>query len=324
MFCGAYRFQATLLDDAVLPVDKGSIFRALFGPALRRVVCAIKQKDCTGCILDRRCLYTLLFTSPPPANHHLLPPYPRGKIRAAAIPPPFVIEPPETSATSFKRGETIAFCLILFGRANEHLPHFIQAVGEMGRLGIGRRTERGHSRFAVASVDTRGETIYDGRDPQVREGDFAEDLKAVLMREVEEAAASPAANLVLRLETPLVGVASKREERDLPFPVLMQAVLGRVLLLCRTYGQGALTIDSPGILRRAGAVRVSAANLRGMERGGDGRRRDDKKPARGVVGDLSCEGPLGEFLPFLRFCERTHLGEQTAWGFGRIRIVRVG
>lgn len=320
MLCGSYRFHAKLLDDAVLPVDKGAIFRSLFAPALRRVVCAMKQKDCAGCIIDRRCLYPLLFSSPPPANHHLLPPYPRGKIRSTAIPPPFVIEPPETRETALRRGEPFDFRLILFGRSNEHLTHFIQAMGEMGRLGIGRRTEKGHSRFVIDTVSACGETVFDGRDPQVREGDFAEDLKLILLREMEEAEHSPVSALTLRLETPLVGVAAPRREKDLPFPVLMQAVLGRVVLLCRAYGKGALNIDSPGLIGRAGAVVVAAANLRGMDRGGPDRRRDAGPPDRGVFGDLAYEGALGEFLPFLRFCERTHLGDRTAWGMGKIRV----
>jgi hypothetical protein len=321
MLCGYYRFHGTLLDDAVLPEAKESVFRNTFGPALRHVVCAMKQKECAGCILDRRCLYPFVFSSSPPANHHLLPPFPRGKIRSSATPSPFIVEPPETTKTLFKRGDAFDFQLLLFGRINDHLPHFIQAFGHMGRLGIGRRTEKGRARFALVSVTARGETIFDDGGRQIREDDFAEDLKAVLLRDLEAPVVAPVNGLTLHLETPLAGVIEERRETALPFPVLMQAVLRRISLLCRTYGKGEPNIDSPGLLSRAGAVRTVAASLRRMDRDRASRRRDASVPAGGIMGEATYEGALGEFLPYLRFCERTHLGGQTAWGSGKIRIV---
>ena len=40
----------------------------------------------------------------------------------------------------------------------------------------------------------------------------------------------------------------------------------------------------------------------------------------GLVGAVTYVGELGEYLPILRFCENTHIGKQTAFGLGRIRI----
>ena len=320
MLCGCYRFHGTLLDDAVLPDSKGSIFRTNFAPALRHVVCAMKQKDCTGCILDRRCLYTLLFVSPPPASHHLLPPFPKGKIRSTAIPAPFVIEPPEAAGTAFRRRDPFDFGLVLFGRSNEHLLHFIQTFEEMGRLGIGRRMEKGRSRFVIESVRTGGESIWDGRERSLREDDFTADLRAALLEEMAKAVSSRVSAVTVHFLSPLAGVAGANREEALPFPVLMRAVLDRILTLNRTYGKGKLTIDSSGLLAGAAAVRVRESNLR---------RRGEARPARGpgsssfsakIVGDVTYEGPLGGFLPYLRFCERTHLGAETAWGLGKIGI----
>ncbi|PKN33117.1 MAG: hypothetical protein CVU61_14875 [Deltaproteobacteria bacterium HGW-Deltaproteobacteria-19] len=320
MLCGCYRFHGTLLDDAVLPESKGSIFRNTFGLALRHVVCAMKQKDCAGCILDRRCLYPLLFLSPPPANHHLLPPFPKGKIRSTTIPSPFVIEPPETTGTSFRREDPFDFGLILFGRSNEHILHFIQTFEEMGRLGIGRRMEKGRSRFVVASVMAGDEIIWQGRERSLREGDFAEDLRAGLLADKEKASSSPVSAITLHLVSPLVGVAGPNREEALPFPVLMQSILGRILTLNRTYGKGQLVLDAPGLISRAAAVRVTESSLRRRGEARADRRSDSSAHSGKIVGEVAYEGPLGEFLPYIRFCERTHLGRETSWGSGKIRV----
>ncbi|OGP82815.1 MAG: hypothetical protein A2V87_10495 [Deltaproteobacteria bacterium RBG_16_58_17] len=40
----------------------------------------------------------------------------------------------------------------------------------------------------------------------------------------------------------------------------------------------------------------------------------------GMVGRAVYAGDLVEFLPLIRFCERVHLGKQTAFGLGRISI----
>lgn len=320
MLCGYYRFHGTLLDDAVLPESKGSIFRNTFGLALRHVVCAMKQKDCAGCILDRRCLYPLLFSSPPPANHHLLPPFPKGKIRSTTIPSPFVIEPPETTGTSFRREDPFDFGLILFGRSNEHILHFIQTFEEMGRLGIGRRMEKGRSRFVVASVVAGDEIIWHGRERSLREGDFAEDLRAGLLADAEKALSSPVTAVTVHLVSPLVGIAGSSREDVLSFPVLVQSILGRILTLNRTYGKGQLSLDAPGLISRAAGVRVMKSSLRRRGEERPGRRPDSSAHSGRVVGEVTYEGPLGEFLPYLRFCERTHLGRETAWGAGKIRV----
>ncbi|OPY08167.1 MAG: hypothetical protein A4E66_01907 [Syntrophus sp. PtaB.Bin001] len=40
----------------------------------------------------------------------------------------------------------------------------------------------------------------------------------------------------------------------------------------------------------------------------------------GLIGDIRYSGPLDEFLPLLRFCEKTHLGKQTSFGLGKIAV----
>ena len=61
MLLGRYLFQSVFIDQAILSEFKGVDFRGAFRPALKKVVCALKQLDCSGCSLSRRCLYPLVF-----------------------------------------------------------------------------------------------------------------------------------------------------------------------------------------------------------------------------------------------------------------------
>jgi len=40
----------------------------------------------------------------------------------------------------------------------------------------------------------------------------------------------------------------------------------------------------------------------------------------GITGEITYDGPVGEFLPFMHYCETVHVGKATAFGHGKIRI----
>ena len=40
----------------------------------------------------------------------------------------------------------------------------------------------------------------------------------------------------------------------------------------------------------------------------------------GLVGSVTYEGDLGEYLPLIEFSEKAHLGKNTSFGLGKIKI----
>ena len=56
-----YDFTCRLDTDAELPCYKGSTFRGVFGRALKKVVCALKQQECETCLLNTKCIYARVF-----------------------------------------------------------------------------------------------------------------------------------------------------------------------------------------------------------------------------------------------------------------------
>jgi hypothetical protein len=59
--CAQFQFTIKALDCLNLPEYKGSTFRGGFGHAFRKVVCALKAKECADCLLKEKCIYSYIF-----------------------------------------------------------------------------------------------------------------------------------------------------------------------------------------------------------------------------------------------------------------------
>ena len=137
----------------LLPSYKGSTLRGGFGHAFRRVVCAVRCKECADCLLKEKCVYSYVFETPPSADTEVMRKY-------KAAPHPFVIEPPLEQQRNYGHGNEITFGLILIGRAIDYLPYFIYAFDELGRIGLGK----GKAKFELGDVVCNGEIIYDSEN----------------------------------------------------------------------------------------------------------------------------------------------------------------
>lgn len=84
---GLFSFNLKALENLILPYYKGSTLRGGFGYAFKRVVCAIKEKECHDCILKEKCIYSYIFETPPPSETKVMKKY-------KTAPHPFIIEPP--------------------------------------------------------------------------------------------------------------------------------------------------------------------------------------------------------------------------------------
>ena len=60
---------------------QGSTLRGGFGAAFRRIVCVIRDKECSDCLLKGKCVYSCIFETPPPADTTVM-----RKYEAAPVP----------------------------------------------------------------------------------------------------------------------------------------------------------------------------------------------------------------------------------------------
>ncbi len=240
---GKYIFTCRLNTAGILPAYKGSTFRGVFGIALKKVVCALKQQECSQCLLRQRCIYALVFETP----IALRPP---PGLRASVPPHPFVIEPPLEDKREYRIGEVFESALVLFGEANRSLPYFIYAFEQIGRIGIGRRLEGKRAAFDLEKVTSNGDTIYTKKDDQMK---F--DLPRVFLQLSEKTATSDDRSRVkVTLETPLRLKFKNKIRGDLPFHILARAMVRRISTLFICYVGAEPDLDYKGLLERAGVL----------------------------------------------------------------------
>ena len=307
MLYGRYQFLCRLTDEAILPCYKGSTFRGVFGRALKRVVCALKRQECDLCLLKQRCIYALVFETQDTMDS------PEGS-RIVAAPHPFVIEPPMTTETHFLKGSSFDFCLLLFGEANNNLPYFIYAFEQMGKIGIGKRINGKRGHFSLEEVKAGDRSIYSSVDQKLK-------VQNPLFLALKDTGDFPQSTFMLRLNmiTPLRLKFENHLKADLPFHVLVRAMLRRMSSLYNFYGDGEPSLDYRGLVKKAKEVKIVDEDLSWFDWRRYSFRQDKAMLMGGVLGSVTYEGDMGEYMPLIEFCSEVHLGKQTSFGLGKIQ-----
>jgi len=307
MHFGKYHFNSVFEEEALLPPYKGSTFRGLFGHALRKVVCVLKTGDCSACMLNEKCLYAQVFETPAGRLGE-------GKQRLAAPPHPYVIEPPPDTQTHYSTGDAFDFTLFLFGRFNESLPYFIFAFEQMGQMGAGKKINGKRPRFVLEKVTSNGMEIYSSAARKIRSDGQMEQLVLAAPPVL------PVNRMEINLLTPLRLKYLNALESALPFHVLIRAALRRVSALFAAYGDGEPDLDYRGLVRRAQEITIEESHLHWFDWRRWSNRQDQEMLMGGLIGTVAYSGDLTEFIPLLHLCETLHLGKQTAFGLGKIKI----
>jgi hypothetical protein len=314
MLFGRYEFTCRLETDAELPYYKGSTFRGVFGRALKQVVCALKRQECDDCLLNQKCVYTLVFKTPVSGKNSR----DAKDSRMAAPPHPFVIEPPLTIKTHYPAGSSFDFTLLLMGEANNYLPYFIYAFDQMGKIGIGKKISGGRGRFVLETVQNGDAVIYTSASQKLN---MNGSLKKLCLKPAETPP-EKTIRLKLNLETPLRLKFDNRLQAELPFHVLVRAMLRRISSLMNAYGDGEPSLDYPGLVKKAETVRIADNHLSWYDWERYSFRQEEKMLMGGMAGSVTYEGDIDEFLPLIEFCEQVHLGKQTTFGLGKIKTGR--
>ncbi|MBN1849960.1 MAG: CRISPR system precrRNA processing endoribonuclease RAMP protein Cas6 [Deltaproteobacteria bacterium] len=312
MLIGTYQFSCRFTDEAELPYFKGATFRGVFGRALKNVVCALKRNECSQCLLNKKCLYPHVFETSDISES-----VPGSRV--SGPPHPFVIEPPLINTTHFQEDDPFDFNLVLFGEVNQSLPYFIYAFEQMGRIGLGRRMNGHRGRFLLEEVRVEDRPIYTSQTRTLStDGTFREWTLIPPDDSGQETFA-----LRIHLLTPLRFKFENHLKADLPFHILVRNMLRRISTLLNHYGEGEPDLDYKGMVARAREVRVAEDHLAWFDWRRYSFRQDRSMLMGGIIGNITYEGKIGEFMPLIDFCTKTHLGKQTTFGLGLIRAEKI-
>jgi hypothetical protein len=258
-------------------------------------------------MLNGKCLYAQVFEIPAGRLGE-------EKRRLVAPPHPYVIEPPPDTKTHYSTGDAFDFTLLLFGRFNESLPYFIFAFEQMGQIGAGQRINRHRPRFVLEKVTANGAEIYTGVARKIQGNYLPENMVPPAMP------SNPVQRLEINLLTPLRLKYQNALESALPFHVLIRAALRRISPLFTAYGDGEPDLDYRGLVHRAQEIAIEEAHLHWFDWRRWSNRQDQEMLMGGLIGTITYSGNLTEFMPLLYLCEKLHIGKQTAFGLGKIRI----
>jgi CRISPR-associated endoribonuclease Cas6 len=304
----SFRFRLEARELLMLPSYKGSTLRGGFGYTFKRVVCAIRGKECSECLLKEKCIYSYVFETPPRSDTRLMRKY-------RASPHPFVIEPPLEDKREYKPGEEILFGLILIGRAVDYLPYFIYTFDEMGKIGIGK----GRGRFLLSDVSCGDKIIYDSKTKILKP--FLDQSIELELPDSCSVPKSRDSQVSLLFLTPTRIVYEEHLTLDLEFHVLIRNLLRRLSLLYYFHcGGDPSAWDFRGTIERAKKIRVDKRNLRWYEWERYSARQDTRMKMGGFVGEIIIEGNIEPFLPLLRAGEVFHVGKGTSFGLGMYSI----
>lgn len=306
MIFGKYKCFCQFSRDAVLPPYKGSTFRGAFDMSLKDITCVPKSDDCAGCPLQKKCVYFRVLEVEPCKSAQ----------KSGDHPHPFVIEPPESTQQNFAAGDMFDFDLLLFGFTNEILPYFVYAFEEMGRRGLGKFLGGRRPGFRLLKVTSHSHMIFDSNDRTVNPGNPT-DLSLQTNPDSDD---TQERQLTIRLQTPLRLKFKNRFAEELPFHLLVRSMLRRISSLNNSWGSGEPPLDYSGLIKRAEEIRIVDSSLEWLDWSRFSNRQQTRMQLGGITGAITYAGKLEEYLSLVRYCEIVHLGKNTTFGLGKIKM----
>lgn len=308
MLSGTYDAVLEWKEDAELPPYKGSMIRGAFGYALKGVVCALKKNHCGTCAVRSRCLYARIFEE---ATWERSP-----ALRMSAPPHPVLFLPETKGRTFYEKGATMGFSIRVFGEMNRELPVLVHALSRMERYGLGASVHGRRRRFFLKKVTCAAEIIWEASRPEIR---MPSSLSSLALLGPPENRQRPSAVRV-SFTTPLRIKYTGAFPTTLLFADLIRLALRRIASVFVTFAGGEPDLPYAALIERAKKVRIGKQDLCWQDWQRWSNRQKRRMFMGGFMGEIVYEGDLAPFFPLLEMVQSLHLGKNTAFGLGQIRL----
>ena len=313
--CQHFRFHLEPQAPLHMPAyNKGNVIRGGFGSAFRRIVCHASCREPESCELRNVCPYTAVFQPFVPEDSEKIS-------RNRDIPRPFVIKPPLETKETYLPGERLSFDMVLVGKIKDYLPYFIVTFKELSQAGLGR--DRAPVELVGVDYVGRGGTpasVYTKDDNLVRPPAEAMSWTDLCPNGSNNDAAK-IRQITLRFLTPTLlradGIVSRRPS----FGPLAKRLRDRINALSYFYCGAGLDIDFKAFGDVAGKIKTVSDSTGWVESSRYSRRREVTHDLSGFIGEVTFDGDLEMFLPYLKLGEYLHVGKNAVFGNGWYEIV---
>ncbi|MBC7075853.1 MAG: CRISPR system precrRNA processing endoribonuclease RAMP protein Cas6 [Syntrophomonadaceae bacterium] len=299
-----------------LPKFREGAVRGALGSVFHRMVCSQpRNKECAGCALVGRCAFSVVFAPSSQTENGFM----SGQ---ASVPRPYMVQiQGQGEKREFTSGQILTLKLVLIGRGIQYYPYFLLSFLAMGQEGIGNSRYDGETgKFKLLSVsekfpDGKHKRLYNTENPEYSTDPTGYEIKKLLDYEV-----SKVDKCTVHMESPLRVRKKGRLLSELPFEVLMKSVVTRLNALSRHFGNGCVEYPSPSFWEKTKMVRVCDAQTSFCDYYWGSVRQERKIKLGGITGSITYEGDLTPFINYLKLAEKTGVGKNTTFGFGRIRL----
>jgi len=356
--CLRLRVEVAATRRIELPAYLGSTLRGAFGMALRRSACALRRQECGTCLLRTGCIYSYTFETPlmngnGEQRRYATAPHPfvlNLETGTSGI---------QEVGSTFAFGMTLVgracdflpYFVYAFQRMGELGIGKGRGTFELLKvknLGLFDQTARapsagdGPANHPLTLVQAqippflkggRGDFMSDGddADPIPSQGSPPETIyeDGVLkmpgtflgIREAQRLSTKLSPQSVrLRFVTPLRLVVDGELCRDPQFYILARNLLRRLNNVVSFHCGKAAALPVGPRLDVAETVRLTGRKTRWYDWERYSKRQDQRMKLGGLLGELSYEGDLTEFVPLLVLGSWVNLGKGTSFGLGRYRL----
>jgi len=287
-----------------------------------------------------QCIYSYVFETPLPQE--LVTIVSSGNVTSNA-PHPFIIEPPEEEQQYYGPDDLLNFHVILIGKAIEYFPYFLFTFDELGRIGLGKGKGR-YQLESAYSIGARAEVlVYTGSERR-----FVGVGVPIAFEEVSRDVEEAVDRVEIEFLTPTRLKYGHKLTSHLEFHVLFRALLLRLSLLALCHGEGGVlplptggTIEARAVaqyfyrdkqieetrrqmiheaIESAKRIAIDRGDLHWRDWERYSARQDARMKLGGLVGRIRYSGPLNGFLPYLLLGEYVHVGKNTSFGLGKMKL----
>ncbi|KPA14050.1 CRISPR-associated protein Cas6, partial [Candidatus Magnetomorum sp. HK-1] len=265
-----------------------------------------------GCMLQYTCVYSYIFETPIPANSKVMK-------KQSHVPHPFVLSDiSDLQKNEIKAGERFQFSMTLVGKSIDFVPYCVYAMICLGHSGIGK----GRGKFKLLSIKEKdannqcGDDIYVddqlNMPQQFLNVDIVDNLIANYFNDTNK--------ITLHFISPFRIKYHNKICDHIEFHIIIRSLIRRLANLAYFHCNSKCDIDFNDIIEKARSVKIFENKMSWYDWGRYSTRQKEWMKLGGLIGDITYEGNICEFIPFLILGTWVSVGKGTAFGLGNYRI----